>query len=41
MSNHYASLVVGVDDNGERKEVRSPYDDRVIGTVGTVDEDRC
>lgn len=37
MSNHYSSLVSGVEDSGNHKEVISPYDGSVIGTVSTVD----
>ncbi len=37
MSNHFSSLVAGVKDSGNIKEVTSPYDDSVIGTVSTVD----
>lgn len=37
MSNHYPSLVAGIEDSGHIKEVTSPYDGSVIGTVSTVD----
>ena len=38
MSNHYPSLVAGLDDSGNHKEVTSPYDGSLIGTVSSVDE---
>ena len=37
MSNHYSSLVAGVADSGNSKEVTSPYNGEVIGSVSTVD----
>jgi acyl-CoA reductase-like NAD-dependent aldehyde dehydrogenase len=38
MSNHYPSLVAGLEDSGQHKEITSPFDGSVIGTVSTVDE---
>ena len=37
MSHHYPSLVAGLDDSGNHKDVTSPYDGSTIGTVSTVD----
>jgi len=38
MLNHYPSLVAGLKDSSNHKEVTSPYDGSVIGTVSSVDE---
>lgn len=38
MLNHYPSLVAGLNDSGNHKDVSSPYDDSVIGTVSTVNQ---
>ena len=38
MSNHYPSYVAGLGDSGNHKEVTSPYDGSLIGTVSSVDE---
>ncbi|MGH1440628.1 MAG: aldehyde dehydrogenase family protein [Cellvibrionaceae bacterium] len=38
MLNHHPSLVANLSDSGNHKEVNSPYDDTVIGTVSSVDE---
>jgi acyl-CoA reductase-like NAD-dependent aldehyde dehydrogenase len=37
MSNHYPSLVAGLADSGNHKEITSPYDNSFIGTVSSVD----
>lgn len=37
MSTHYPSLVVGLKDLGNHKDVTSPYDGSLIGTVSAVD----
>ena len=34
---HYSSLVSGLGDSGNTKDVNSPYDGSLIGTVSTVD----
>ncbi len=36
---HYSSLVANLKDSGNTKNVTSPYDDSIIGTVSTVDTD--
>ena len=38
MSNHYSSLVAGLNDSGNSKSVSSPFDGSLIGTISTVDE---
>jgi len=37
MSQHYPSLIAGLDDSGNHKDITSPYDGAIIGTVSTVD----
>ena len=37
MTHHYSSLIAGVEDSGNHKEITSPFDGSVIGTVSTVD----
>lgn len=37
MNQHYPSLVAGIDDSGNHKDILSPYDGSVIGSVSTVD----
>ena len=37
MNNHFPSLVADYKDSGNTREVRSPYDDALVGSVATVD----
>jgi len=37
MNNHFPSLIADHKDSGNTREVRSPYDDALVGSVATVD----